>query len=535
VGSIDIYVEGHFADGGIPGAGKLSFDDPAEDPSGKWVVLQTKPTNPAQPVRSHLVRVTSVENTIDPVFNSNITRLAWSPEQATPFEMDMTVLSVYCNIIPATAGITRTSYFITGGNYETDFSAAQRTALYEMNNFSEPEYALERRGRIIELTDSTAIDSLIYLYTLPGSDQQLIVRTGHDPFNAKPEIRLEEMKFEGGTWISNGVLWEYTPSFVGIDSADPGDRCFSLEDGAWKRVVGYQRPGQEIIHRDYATNNGITIRFGDKEFGLTPPDNTVFRVTYRLGNGKWDNVTADILKRIDTVPLLTLTVTNPLPANNGLDIQAPEELRQLAPEAFRALTYRAVRPEDYAEAAERLPWVQRAGAAFRWTGSWLSAFVTPDPRNTVVLSEDNERELLDHLNRFRQAGKEVHVMKPVYANIDIEIEVCAASNAFPGEVKQRILQVLLGKKGIFHEDGYFSANHFTFGSPLRRSTLEAVIQAIPGVRAVEEILFRRRGWFDWKPFDVLEYSPGVNSIIRVENDRLHPERGSLKINIHGGA
>ena len=45
----------------------------------------------------------------------------------------------------------------------------------------------------------------------------------------------------------------------------------------------------------------------------------------------------------------------------------------VAPEAFRAVTYRAVRPEDYAEAAERLPWVQRAGATFRWTGSWLTA------------------------------------------------------------------------------------------------------------------------------------------------------------------
>ncbi len=42
--------------------------------------------------------------------------------------------------------------------------------------------------------------------------------------------------------------------------------------------------------------------------------------------------------------------------------RVPAEIRQLAPEAFRALTYRAVRPEDYAEAAERLDWVQRAAA-----------------------------------------------------------------------------------------------------------------------------------------------------------------------------
>ena len=61
----------------------------------------------------------------------------------------------------------------------------------------------------------------------------------------------------------------------------------------------------------------------------------------------------------------------------GLDAETPEVLRQLAPDAFKAITYRAVRPGDYAEAAERLAWVQKAGSVFRWTGSWLTAFVTP--------------------------------------------------------------------------------------------------------------------------------------------------------------
>ena len=50
------------------------------------------------------------------------------------------------------------------------------------------------------------------------------------------------------------------------------------------------------------------------------------------------------------------------------------------------MTYRAVVPADYEAAAETLPWVQRAGTAFRWTGSWLTVFTTPDTRHGTPIA-----------------------------------------------------------------------------------------------------------------------------------------------------
>ena len=519
-GSTVLYVEGHHLPDPAPVIGELKFDDfPDGELPGKWVILQTDPVNPAQPARVHLVRLIEISNDIDHVLNVPVTRLVWENKQSTPFEMDLTVLSVHCNIIPATAGLTNTAYFLTGINF-TDLPAPQQQPLHQLNGFSDPETAVERTG---------PGGSVIYLFSLPGSEQQLMVQKGADPFNATPEINIEEMMFDGANWIPNGVQWEYTPSFVGIDSADPGDKSYSLEDGTWKRVVGYQRTGQEIIHRDYASNKGVTVRFGDDVFGQTPKNSTVFRVYYRLGNGKWDNVSPGTLQTMEAVPGLSLSVTNPLSANNGMDPQTPAELRQLAPDAFRSVTYRAVRPEDYAEAAERLDWVQRAGAAFRWTGSWLSVFVTPDPEGTVILQDDKRKDLMRQLNLFRQAGREVYVSDPVFANLDVEIKICVEQNAHAGEVEERVIEKMLGKKGMYPVTGYFSPDRFTFGDPLNRSTLEASVQSVPGVRAVEEIHFRRRGWFDWRLFTEFLYSPGTDHIIRVENDRLHPERGSLKI------
>src|SRR5262249_51968187 len=159
--------------------------------------------------------------------------------------------------------------------------------------------------------------------------------------------------------------WTWRRELLGTNSALPTSTVFRLDDGVWRRVVGYQRTGVEIVHQDYATGLGKTIRFGDGEFGQIPADETIFQVTYRLGKGPRDNVPAGTLTQC-ALPIVQ-RVTNPLPAVGGVDPEAPQQIRQLAPEAFRALVFRAVRPEDYGEAVERLPWVQRAGATFRWT------------------------------------------------------------------------------------------------------------------------------------------------------------------------
>ena len=217
-----------------------------------------------------------------------------------------------------------------------------------------------------------------------------------------------------------------------------------------------------------------------------------------------------------------------------MDAETPSELRQLASDAFRSTTYRAVRPEDYAEAAERLPWVQKAGSVFRWSGSWLSAFVTPDPTGTVYLESGNRIDLTNQLDRFRQAGRETHVMDPVYASMDMEIEICVAADAYAGQVKERVMIALMGKKGLRPKTGYFSPDRFTFGTFLERSTLEAAIQDVPGVKAIEKIYFRRRGWFGKRVFTELSYDPGKDTIIRIANDPLYPEKGTLKLYTHGG-
>ncbi len=495
VGTTELYIIGHQS---------------ALLPVGKWVLIQTKPTDPAQTPRAQMVKLVEIIDTTDPVFNVNITHIVWEQTQALQFEFDLTILVIRGNMVPATAGITHEKVFIVDKSLVSIF----------------PE-----KGSVNRIGHD---NSETYLYTLPNSQTQQLVYLGDNPhtFNA-PEIFLEEVDFVANTWQPKAIPqnWDYKNTLVGIVSSNPLSKDYTLEDGTWQRVAGYQRIGKEFEHQDYAMNAGVTIRFGDGEFGHIPSPDTAFRVKYRLGGTRRSNVAANT---IVNTSFGGVTITNPITAAGGFDPETVSELRQLAPEAFRSLTYRAVRPEDYAEAAERLPWVQKAGAAFRWTGSWLTAFVTPDPKGKAILESAERIDLTNQMNRFRQAGREVNVLDPIYANIDLKIKVCVSADSYPGDVKERVLIALLGKNGIRPIEGYFSPDRFTFGTFLERSTLEAAIQAVPGVKAVEEITFRRRAWFGWRDFTELSYDPGINSIIRIASDPLHPERGTLNIYTHGG-
>jgi hypothetical protein len=520
VGATEIYINGwHKAD--------LPFNDTiADDQPCRWMLLKTNPTDPALAQRRWMVCVIDISEHEDPLVDDpscdkKITRLVWQPAQALPFEMDLASTArfeVRGNLVPATAGCCQEKMFVTGTDIGTlipGLPGKEKAAVTR---------TLEREG---------AADSTMHLYTLPSSDENPLCWLGDDPRQATPEVCVCEVRWDSGQWQEvAGGQWTWTRLFLGEHASKADNQHFTLEDGTWRRVVGYQRMGEEIVHRDYAGSDGKSIRFGDNLFGMVP-DNKVFKVAYRLGNGRAGNVAADTLVNFDAGTLsFVSSITNPWPAENGQDPETPAQVKQLAPEAFGAVTYRAVRAVDYRRAAERLDWVQRAGARFRWTGSWPTAFVTPDPLGAVTVSETRREALAIQMDRLRQAGREAVVADPKYADLDLKITVCVQPHAYPGQVEARVLKALLGHK---KQRGFFSPDNFTFGTPLRRSQLETTIQQVPGVRAVSCIEIRRRGHFDWKPLTGPYYPVGDQEMLRLENDPDFPERGTLQLTMEGGA
>jgi hypothetical protein len=492
---------------------------------GKWLLLKTDPQNPSVPARRHPIRVLEVEQTTDPLSGDAgnnpipITRIKWEAEQALPCEMCLRDMVAHGNLVFATAGETITELFSI------------------RNNENIPPQEAHRVGRTIErqgaLNDVKGRRSVIFLYSLKQAETVGQGWLG-DLRNARPEIELQEVDATDLEPFERPQIWEWQRTL--LDSRGFQDH-FTHDHGTWRRIIGFRRIGEVITHVDYASESGFTIRFGDGEFGRIPDDGAVFQVRYRTGPGAKANLPADTIVNL-TNPLndaetdlagVLSAVTNPLPVDSGVDPEEAEAIKQIAPEAFRAVTFRAVRPEDYAEIAERLPFVQRAGASFRWTGSWLSAFATADPLGSFHLSPEQRTELANLMDGVRQAGREVFVRNPHFVNIDLEIAICVEAFAYAGQVKALVIEALLGRKGARPTKGFFHPDTLTFGTPLRRAALEAVIQDVPGIRGVEQMRIRARGRTAWRVFDELTVAVRHDQIIRLQNDPRLPERGSLRI------
>jgi hypothetical protein len=545
VGATEAYLRGH-----VPTLAQLPAGDPDVDPAnpsgywiGKWVVLRSTPADPSLPARRWLVRITAVEQTSDPLFlvDANgdpdpagnpldITRIEWDAAQALPFELCQDDAELLGNIVPAIAGASLSEIFRIGPS-----TAAEPAISADLPR------GLERQG----------------VYDAASGGRRLVLRWGLrtseaaglawlDPLT--PDLVLREVEPGGAGFVPvpGADSWTYLPSLI---DAQPDDPAFTLEEGVWREIIRFERIGTTISHEDYATGPGFTLRFGDGAFGRSPPDGTLFEVIYRTGPAPGASL-ADANLAADSVSVLVEPgseppnqplalargVTNPLPIDNGVAPETPDTTRILAPEAWRARPRRAVRDEDYRSIVQNeLDWVQRGGAQARWTGSWLTEFVTADPEGAFALSEPRRDELANLVDAIRQANREAFVVDPDFISIDLDIGVCVLPGHYPGDVELRVIEALSGRRRPHRPVAFFDPDNFTFGDPLRRSALEAAVQSTPGVHGVESILIRARRITDWRPFDEPDFRIGATQIIRLQNDPTLPERGSLVVHARAGA
>lgn len=533
IGARELWVVGEpLAAGTLPGT-----PDPAAIATfwiGRKLLVETRPGDPADPVRRHVVEVDeAVEVVTDPLCTDELdnpitaTRIHWRAEDALPFELDLSATHVSANLVPATAGLTALEHVAIDSTPDDDIPLTVERA---------GPYDPDRRSRAI-----------LHRFSLPLSARfglGWLFSTDPPPLGAfpVPEVLVEEVQPAAGTpetWAAD-ELWQHQREIL---RADDLDQVFTLEPGTWTEIIGFDRLGERITHADYAAGDGVTLRFGDGTFGRRPPDDTVFRVTYRTGPGRRANLPADAVTELSPPPMAPsgaqapalagiTTVRNPLAVMGGRDPEDLERARRLMPEAFRALVWRAVLDEDFEEIAERLAWVQQAGAVTRWTGSWRTTFVTPDPQGSFTLSEPRRQSLERLMDCVRMAGREVHVLDPVFTNLDLEIVICIEPGAYFGQVQARVLRRLTGPAGFSDPLPFFHPDNFGFGEPLWKAELEACIAAVPGVLAVEEIRFRRRGETEFTTFTESKIEIGADRILQLRNQPRFPDEGSVLIHDH---
>jgi hypothetical protein len=298
-------------------------------------------------------------------------------------------------------------------------------------------------------------------------------------------------------------------------------------------------------------NAGATrLRFGDDQYGRRPLGAWKVTARYRIGNGVAGNIGRESLVHRgtpDPAPLGFLPVAGvfqPLPARLGEEPETIEHVRQIAPEAFRAVQFRAVTEADWEEMALRHPDVAAAKATFRWTGSWHTVFVAIHPHSEdklrrlpgggVELTPEFAATMRAHLRRFKLAGYDLAVRAAQYVPLEIEVMICVSPGYSRGDVLAAVARVLSNRKLVDGSRGFFHLEDYAFGQPVYLSRLYAAIEAIDGVDSATAKVFKRfweaareelaRGVIEMGPFE----------IARLDNDASLPENGVLRLTAVGG-
>lgn len=476
------------------------------------------PTSADPPAREIVVIATVTEKLEDPVFKVPLTRI--DLQAPTTLEHDLLDTHFAANLLPAVQGALASDVFAI------PVPAPPGQAAKPLQ-----EQQSEREATVRAAANWTPEDPRPdYRYTLAEAQVSWlpIAATSADlsaSTAAAPEIALEAVNAPA---TPAGEPWLWQRWLLGSAA---GDRVFTLTPERYSPVGA----GAAATWFDY-DGEGTTIRFGDGTFGLTPTAGTEFRVTYLAGGGTIGNVPAEAITQIapGQTNVGVLAVTNPFAAGGGADEETAQQIRDRAPQAFRANPLRVVRREDYVAAAKTLPWVMQAGTNFRWTGSWLTVFTTADPREREDLSLAELEALSDLLDRRRLAGYESYVLAPAYASVDLQIELCATPSAFAADVESAVLSRLRPGPLPDGSRGFFDHERWSFGEPLASSALLAAIQRADGVLGVSSVCYRQRGvQREWAELPETVPVP-AERILRVDDDPSRPEDGSLRVIVRGG-
>jgi hypothetical protein len=467
----------------------------------------------ADPSHRQVVRITSAQRVIDPLFPLTvITRVEWDPADALSFPLCIsrsdaegelqTIAVAHANVLVADHGELREQWWpqqpvFGGGPVIGGLTAGPRPTTFQLAEGPPSIWRPLASGPV----------------------------AGMDAATPQPSIWLE-------VYDQAGIGKQWNPVYDLIGSG-PFDLVFVPEVGNDGRAL---------------------IRFGDGTNGLAPADGSFVQAYYRVGRGQAGNVGADTIVHLLIDPAVNppaipnpqdiLLLRNPLPAGGGADPETISQIKVSAPVAFRSPQLRAVTEADYADVAMRYPGgaIRQAVAQFRWTGSWLTVYLILD----AVDRDDLDQGLADDVKQFvagyTQTGYDLEVQPAVFVPLDIDLFVCVAGDRFRTDVEAAVLLALGSKPLPAGQAGFFAPANFGFGQPLYLSALYAAAAAVPGVVSIKATRFSRLYDDDLPPARPVTaaniaaglISAGSLEVLELDNDPSLPERGVLTITSGGG-
>jgi predicted phage baseplate assembly protein len=308
---------------------------------------------------------------------------------------------------------------------------------------------------------------------LPG--QRL--RLEHAPVvGDDPPLLLQTAAYDG--WVD----WQVVPHF---GASGPGDRHITLD-----AATGEIAFGPSVREPDG------TLR----QYGAVAPKGSVVRAgRYRTGGGRSGNAARGTVQVLRTSIPYVSEVVNREAARGGVDGETVEEAKLRAPITLRAQE-RAVTLRDYEELARRAaPECARitclAGEEGEYGAYAVRVLVVPqavpDPGGRLrfeqlVPGDDLLGRITRHLDERRLIGTRLAVGPPYYQGVTVVATVHAFRGVDTDRVRRQAHDTLY--RHIDPLTGGTDGRGWPFGRPVQSGEIFAVLQRVPGVELVDEVV-----------------------------------------------
>ncbi|MEU3709887.1 putative baseplate assembly protein [Streptomyces catenulae] len=291
-----------------------------------------------------------------------------------------------------------------------------------------------------------------------------------------PPLHLQVAEYDG--WTD----WEVVPHFA---ASGPQDRHVTLDATTGELAFGpsVREPDGTLRH-----------------YGAMPPKGSAIRARrYRTGGGRTGNVARGAVRALrDSVPYVA-EVVNREAARGGVDGETVEEARARAPITLRAQD-RAVTLRDYEELARRAaPETARitclAGDEGEHGAYAVRVLVVPqavpDPGGRLRFEQLVPADsLLERVTRYlddrRLIGTRLAVGPPFYQGVTVVSTLHAFRGVDVDRVRREAHDALY--RHLDPLTGGADGNGWPFGRPVQAGEVFAVLQRVPGVELVDEVL-----------------------------------------------
>jgi len=468
----------------------------------------------ADPHHRHVVRLTEVTPSVDPIDHTPLVEVAWGVADALPFPLCISAVGPApdCQLLdPISVARGNVVLVDHGRTFDVDLGAVGSIDEQPPCADGCPDPVVRTPARFRPWLPGRPLTYRTPVAIASPARQALV----QDPRTASPAVEVSSVR--PGAAGSPLRVWTVRADLL---ASGPGDLDLVVE-------VDDDGRGQ--------------LRFGDGILGRRPQAGEDFSASFRVGNGPAGNIGAGAIRHL-VVPSpqggdpVRLRVSNPIAAMGGVAPEAVAEVKLLAPAAFRHDRQRAVTPGDYAALALRdnPDTVQRAAAELRWTGSWYEVHVAVDALGTSDPSPDTIATVAHRLERFRRIAHDLRVEAAVEVPLDLALTICVGEHHRRSEVIAAVSDRLSnrvredGTLGLFHPD------RLTFGEGVYISRIIAEVAAVAGVDNVVVTRLRRQGELDDSALETGVLRIAMNEIARLDNDRSFPDHGVLTLTPGGG-